>query len=62
MTVVNKILQLKEVKLPALKDLAEADGKHTTHAVATWIISHSLYWKGQGYNKIIKEMQDDKHN
>lgn len=57
MTVVNKIKQLITVKIDELVLLATNDGKKTETEIAKWIIAASPYWRSEGYNRIIKEMQ-----
>lgn len=57
MTVVNKIKQLEETRIPALVLLARDDLEDKSdQAIAKWIIAASPHWRSQGYDRIRQEM------
>ena len=53
---INKVVQLHEGNIKTLALLAKADGKITDKEIAIWIIARSIYWKKEGYTKIIEEI------
>jgi len=53
---INKVVQLNESNIKKLALLAKADGKKTDQQIAIWVIARSIYWKREGYESIIKEI------